>query len=304
MASHRQVICADISLFSFAKIIRISGGIDLCIYYSEAHADVDENLAKIHGKKSHTSEDLYFRYPSTYQEKSGGYRYPMNGHVLYLQVGTDVKGPTCVFPGRSSGGELLQSNCPIANANDKDQCSYDKNQMREADNVQMIVVPAVSGRLLRFNGADLHAVPRPHDLWMLPYISGSSEFEPETVWGRSVILFNVWPGDEDPPLDVPLDAPADLEEVGSIVIEKEKSPFCNSFSDWKAVPPSQPKQTQRTVESQSNQSVKVWLLGNERRRGYPMRTVPLLSPTEGGREVVREALSEDSNVTELWLRKQ
>lgn len=304
MASHRQVLFDDISLYSFAKITPISGGIDLLIYYSEAHADVDENLAKIHDKNSPMSEELYSSYPSTYQEKSGGYRYPMNGHVLYLQVGTDVKGPTCVFPGHSSGGELLQANCPVANANNKDQSFYDSIHMDESDNVQMIVVPATPGRLLRFNGADLHAVPRPHDLWMLPYISGSSEFEPETVWGRSVILFNVWPGDEDPPLGVPLDAPADLGGVGSIVKEKEKSPFCNSFSDWKAVPPSPPKQTQPTVESQSKQAVKVWLLGNERRRGYPMRTVPLLPPPEGGLEVVREALSEKSKVTELWLRKQ
>ncbi|KAL3790928.1 hypothetical protein HJC23_004910 [Cyclotella cryptica] len=255
-------------------------------------------------KDSTQIEDLYSKYPSTYRDKSGGYRYPMNGHVLYLQVGSDVKGPTCVFPRRSSGGQLSQAKYPLAIEDEKDQSSCDNSQLEDSGNVQMIVVPAVSGRLLRFNGADLHAVPRPHDLWMLPYVSGSAEFEPETVWGRSVILFNVWPGDEDPPLDVPLDAPDDLDEVERILAEHEKSAFCNNFSNWKAVPPSTPKQTQTTEESQSNQSVKVWLLGNERRRDYPMRTVPLLSPREGGREVVREALSEDSKVTELWLRQQ
>ena len=161
----------------------------------------------------------------------------------------------------------------------------------------MISVPAVAGRLLRFNGADLHAVPRPHDLWMLPYTSGSADFEPEEVWGRSVILFNVWPGDEDPPLDVPLDVPAENKE------SETDDLLCNKFSDWKSVVISQPELFDE-VDPQSNQSVKVWLLGNERRRDYPMRTVPLLAPSRGGREVVRKALSEEHKVSELWLRKK
>ena len=56
--------------------------------------------------------------------------------------------------------------------------------------------------------------------------------------------------------------------------------------------------------AESNQSVKIWLLGNERRRDHPLRTVPLLSPKDGGRNVVRKALSEESKVTELLLRRK
>eukprot|EP01082_Thalassiosira_pseudonana_P010379 g9184.t1 g9184 contig36:65401-66042(-) len=78
----------------------------------EAHSDVDESLAKKYDAMNideATIKDLASKYPSTYvHNNEGGYRYPIHGHVLYLQVGTDVKGPTCVFPRRSSGGDLLQ----------------------------------------------------------------------------------------------------------------------------------------------------------------------------------------------------
>ena len=100
----------------------------------EAHADVDEFLAKkedAEGKGTVTS-----------------FRYPVNGHVLYLQKGSQVRGPTCVFPDRRSGGELL----------------------REGNDVEVFTVPAVPGRLLRFRGDYLHAVPRPTDLWFLKFI--------------------------------------------------------------------------------------------------------------------------------------
>ena len=130
---------------------------------------------------------------------------------------------------------------------------------------------------------------------MLPFVKGGAEYEPEEVWGRSVILFNVWPGEEDPPLDVPLDRAEEELQVG------EGSSFCSPFADWDEV-----KATQKegpTAAPGSNQSVKVWLLGNERRRDHPMRTAPLLAPAEGGREVVKQALAEERQVTELWLRQ-
>jgi hypothetical protein len=39
--------------------------------------------------------------------------------------------------------------------------------------------------------------------------------------------------------------------------------------------------------------VKVWLVGDEYRRDFAMRTVPLLCPEKGGQDIVREALIED-----------
>lgn len=40
---------------------------------------------------------------------------------------------------------------------------------------------------------------------MLSIGQGAAKYEPKEVWGRSVVLFNVWPDNEHPPLDVSLD---------------------------------------------------------------------------------------------------
>jgi hypothetical protein len=98
--------------------------------------DVDENLAKSDSKLP--------------------FRYPLRGHVLYLQVGTDVRGPpTCVFTDVHGGGDLVRP-----------------------ESFELSVVPAVPGRLLRFKGDLLHAVPCPTDLWLLPFVKGAPQFEP------------------------------------------------------------------------------------------------------------------------------
>ena len=124
------------------------------------------------------------------------YRYPISGHVLYLQVGKEVRGLKCIFPNRNNGGDLLR---PLQ------QTSTTLSQPRKKQNeIELVIVPAVEGRILKFEGNALHAVPRPADLWLLPFVKGAAQHSPEETWGRSVILFNTWPGDEDPPLDVPL----------------------------------------------------------------------------------------------------
>ncbi|KAL7534762.1 hypothetical protein ACHAWF_004945 [Thalassiosira exigua] len=263
----------------------------------EAHADVDENLSKQIDREMPTDDDrdaeMSSRYPTTIHERHK-HRYPIHGHVLYLKVGSEVRGPTCVFPGRSSGGDLLR---PIADSGEDD-----------AGDVGLVTVPAVPGRLLRFDGRDLHAVPRPSDLWTLPFVKGGAEYEPEKKWGRSVVLFNVWPGDEDPPLDVPLDVRWDepLDEDGvdtGFSVESEAGPIlCNPFADWIEAEESQRASTPSPVtDSNLNRPVKVWLLGNERRRDHPLRTLPLFPPAKGGREAVREALAEQRRVTKLRL---
>jgi hypothetical protein len=55
----------------------------------------------LYDKHMPSSEELQSKYQSTYNNKAGGYQYPINGHVLYLQVGSDVKGPTVVFLGQA-----------------------------------------------------------------------------------------------------------------------------------------------------------------------------------------------------------
>jgi hypothetical protein len=96
----------------------------------EAHADIDENLAK--------------------QGVHQPFWYPHKGPVHYLQVVTDIRGPTCLFVKSMSGGDLLRQ-----------------------QSVELVTVPAVSGRLLHFCGNMLHAVPRPSDLWLLPFVPHS-----------------------------------------------------------------------------------------------------------------------------------
>jgi hypothetical protein len=253
----------------------------------EAHADVDENLSKQFDQQNRDDRELQSTYPTTYH-KGYGHRYPTFGHVLYLQVGANVKGPTCIFPGRSSGGDLVRS------MHDEDG---DGDGEKE---VPLCIVPAVAGRLLRFDGRDIHAVPRPTDIWMLPFVQGAAQYEPEEIWGRSVVLFNVWPVGEHPPLDVPLDSSGEDRE-GIQTIDKS---FCNSFSDWKEATITPKVSSSSTPESESNQSVKVWLLGNERRRDHPMRTVSLIAPANGGHDAVRVALNEERQVSELLLRRQ
>ena len=278
----------------------------------EAHADVDENLAKgIDRQRTLDNcggDDLESKYSTTYRT-SYGQRYPTNGHVLYLQVGSDVRGPTCIFPERSTGGDLLRS---IHDLRSDIQGADD--HVDDERGVQLSIVPAVPGRLLRFDGRDLHAVPRPTDIWMLPFVKGSPEYEPEDVWGRSVILFNVWPDNEDPPLDVPLDRNEfwgwEVEDDGTTDDGQENQTtdtFCNSFDQWEESTIDQKETSPPSPalpDSRSNKSVKIWLLGNERRRDHPLRTVSLLSPANGGRDAVREALAEESRVTQLWLRQQ
>jgi hypothetical protein len=139
-----------------------------------------------------------------YLAKSGesNFRYPTHGHVLYLQMGTQVKGPTCIFENCSSGGDLVTRT-----------------------DVSLVTVPAVEGRVLRFPGDALHAVPRPTDVWLLPFVQGSPDFNP-SQFERSVILFNTW---QDPPLGVP-----QLEENQHKCLSDESTVIPRN--DWIDVP--------------------------------------------------------------------
>jgi hypothetical protein len=223
----------------------------------EAHADVDEFLAKKEDADGTGSRDSF--------------RYPDNGHVLYLQVGTNVRGPTCIFPNRQSGGDLLRKH-----ANN--------------DGVELVTVPAVPGRLLRFQGDYLHAVPRPTDFWLLKFVQGAPKFEPEEEWGRSVVLFNTW-GDK-PPSDVAVEsATTDQEAESALVMER---------SEWSEVYTLSEEDDTCLPEDDSAERVaaKVWLLGNQRRRDYPERTLKLVAPSN-----LRTALNEESTVSLIMLEQ-
>ena len=144
----------------------------------DTHADIDER----------------------YLKDSGEIRCPKNGHVLYLTIKKDLRGPTCVFPNQKKGWS-------------------DDNGVSE--NTQLIVVPAVRGRVLRFPGSAMHAVPKPYNRWLLGrdeikklrQDEKCNELEVDDEWNeedeydlsedeyqdeieRSVLLFNTWYDDE------------------------------------------------------------------------------------------------------------
>jgi hypothetical protein len=127
----------------------------------QAHADVDEYRAKQEQEQQ-----------SDNTEEMPLFRYPQNGHVLYLQVGNQVRGPTCVFENRKSGGDLIRRELT-----EKGKI-VDDDDADDADDVELVTVPAVPGRLLRFQGDYLHAVPRPTDLWLLKFVQGAPVYEP------------------------------------------------------------------------------------------------------------------------------
>lgn len=83
-------------------------------------------------------------------------------------MGTSVKGPTYTFPGCSSGGDLLRSTQDReVERRCVDDVSGDVNGDKKEEGEKEIrpcIVQAVVGRLLRFDGLDLHTVPHPTDI--------------------------------------------------------------------------------------------------------------------------------------------
>lgn len=110
----------------------------------EAHADIDE---------------VWFERSCDKTKKVAGnhlslrFRYPAIGHVLYLTKPTLGVGPTCVFPPKARISTDTLSH--------QEEC--DGSIRDEIDSV--VTVPAVPGRVLRFPGRALHAVPKPADVW-------------------------------------------------------------------------------------------------------------------------------------------
>ena len=58
------------------------------------------------------------------------------------------------------------------------------------------------GRVLRFPGGAMHAVPRPYHRWLSLVPSGDEGGEDNTDIERSVLLFNIWKNGESGPIGV------------------------------------------------------------------------------------------------------
>ena len=129
--------------------------------------------------------------------RSGVYEHPTHGHVLYLDVGPLVRAPTTVL-WRDGGGQSF-----------------------------LTTVPAVRGRVVRFNGSLLHAVPRPHDAWLAhttlaPGLERNYSLLPPEApeRRRDVLLFNVWA--ERPPSGIERGLAADEPASPLVLAEPEE----------------------------------------------------------------------------------
>ena len=255
-----------------------------------AHQDMDEGYEKA----TRTSETTATTTPP--------FRHPKYGHVLYLKKGRSVVGPTVVV-NATTGGALL------AGVEEYGSSST------------LVSVPVVPGRLLQFQGDRLHSVPRPHHVYWTYEQEWPPRTEPESEFERSVVLFNLWPYSEEPVMNKLVVGSGEDDEVDNTVKTKilateEMDRTCNPKSSWKqakVIPFHNDEdaegQQRDTVASttlvswlssllwptkKSMQQFEIPLIGSERRRGTPQRSI-ILQSEEGALDNVfqqsREVMS-------------
>ncbi len=189
-------------------------------------------------------------------------RHPTSAHVLYLSVGQRVRGPTCVWEGSAES--------PFGGA--------------------MAVVPAVAGRVLRFDGSLQHAVPKPAGVWLDPLppdeagaVPGGGDASGELL--RSVVLFNTW---SEPPADL-LSSLQTLPRGGGggrgLCAEDVR---CAPLAEWQRMPMATPLAGRQTGV------MRLGLLGAEARRGYDVDAIEV--PVS---DVLRPALEEGHTATRV-----
>lgn len=228
----------------------------------DLHRDVDEELALL----------------------NNSLRFPLNAHVLYLSIGAEVNGPTVVLEEKFSDNIT-----PIG--------SPWKPQLE-----RMTIVPAVTGRLLRFDGHLLHTVPRPAlaffdaeeggsnlEVWTRRRPNPNDPADPErTRFRRSVLLFNTWAANASDdggggPLNVCRDAPHRLPQAAAAVpVELTVRPF-DQWTVVDVIPYASldSSSTDDDINNNKQQHVhmSMCLLGNLARRGRASRTLDgLFSP--------------------------
>jgi hypothetical protein len=175
-------------------------------------------------------------------EDDGVVRCPLVAHVLYLQVKDGLHGPTCVFPKERIGWGLDEA---------------------EEDKKDLVIVPAVVGRILRFQGSAMHAVPNPAHRWLLSkqeekvlrkeeeeencdqVIDNDEEWLEDDLYDnddddddddddnddeveRSVLLFNTWLDDEPGPRGVDGDIATGALPEGIELSEEDAAAFLKS----------------------------------------------------------------------------
>jgi len=265
----------------------------------DAHVDIDEAAAatSFHDSNNHNLDC------------------PTASHVLYLQLDAPpphrLVGPTCVFPQQT--------------------VRWTKN---DPNGMDLVTIPAVQGRLLRFPGNAMHAVPCPPHRWLLTEHeeqllrmqeeeeddddddddcddddddaddddADDDEEEEEEEMERSVLLFNTWSNDAGPGISRgKSDSTPKGHGEGSVEDELEVEHVehirCNPISRWRqqTVNVNAINVPQSTTETASSeQVVRISLMGEQNRRGVPESTVRL---TTDSNHFLRAALEEERKVT-------
>jgi hypothetical protein len=257
----------------------------------DTHADIDEQFL----------------------EDEGMLLCPELGHVLYLDVDPNIRGPTCVFS-KYEGWHQAENN----------------GNSREII-TSMVSVPAVPGRVLRFPGSAMHAVPKPSTRWSLSPEEQAALIDQEESYDleeddddddddddekididdgdedraeRSVILFNIW--FDQGPRGVTQDYTKGALPEGIIVeddggnggdyMAQEKARrfaeweedygercrdlWCRPRSEWQEVPITDTRggtnaETETETTSVPVSNIFVSLMGKKSRRLYPRKYVPL-----------------------------
>ena len=179
----------------------------------EAHRDIDETLCSKVQYPIELGSDI----------KIGKQVCPAFGHVLYLHV-DNVLAPTLVW----------------------DEETHDESKRFGAPQKMKGIwsVPAVSNRLLRFDGKAMHAVCYPH---LRPILGSEEDIESmikeenpnegSKKKERAVLLFNTW--NDEPPLYPSVNEPLSNEEESYYKksmghVDQRDNVACNPLISWKA----------------------------------------------------------------------
>ncbi len=241
-------------------------------------------------------------------------RCPKMAHVLYLQVEDDLRGPTCVFLDKRKGW-----------GSKEDEISPTDYK----SSIDLVVTPAINGRVLRFPGDSMHAVPCPADRWFLN-IDEQNDLVKESVdedsdnddyddefRERSVILFNTWSeagpkGVNGDYMNGSLPEGIELSEDDTFsFLQTEESRIlsewdeeyginaekirCNQPEDWELI--DIVIQNQEFKEQLS--VVSVQLMGNKNRRLHKGKFVTLLGPSNS----LQQALLNEKQPSSIKLHE-
>ena len=104
----------------------------------------DNQIVEYWSRSEYMNIDTHADIDEALLENEDMIKCPEMGHVLYLQVEKGLRGPTTVFPNVGKG---WSENSSITK--------------------EIVIVPAVQRRILRFPGSAMHAVPKPADRWTM-----------------------------------------------------------------------------------------------------------------------------------------